>query len=32
MAEEDSFVDGLLKHPDDVMALVNAAGAAHRHR
>jgi chemotaxis family two-component system sensor kinase Cph1 len=28
MAEEDSFVDGLLKHPDDVMALVNAAGAA----
>lgn len=28
MAEEDSFVDGLLKHPDDVMALVNAPGAA----
>ncbi|WP_405029855.1 ATP-binding protein [Methylobacterium sp. BE186] len=28
MAEEDSFVDGLLKHPDDVLALVNAAGAA----
>ncbi|KQO76328.1 ATP-binding protein [Methylobacterium sp. Leaf88] len=28
MAEEDSFVDGLLKHPDDVMALANAAGAA----
>ncbi|WP_132250490.1 ATP-binding protein [Methylobacterium segetis] len=28
MAEEDSFVDGLLNHPDDVMALVNAAGAA----
>ena len=28
MAEEDSFVDGLLNHPDDVLALVNAAGAA----
>ncbi|WP_267425204.1 ATP-binding protein [Methylobacterium sp. GC_Met_2] len=28
MAEEDSFVDGLLNHPDDVIALVNAAGAA----
>ena len=28
MAEEDSFVDGLLKHPDDVLALVNASGAA----
>ncbi|MCE4226223.1 GAF domain-containing protein [Methylobacterium sp. C25] len=28
MAEEDSFVDGLLNHPDDVMALANAAGAA----
>ena len=28
MAEEDSFVDGLLKHPADVLALVNAAGAA----
>lgn len=28
MAEEDSFVDGLLKHPDDVLALVNATGAA----
>ena len=28
MAEEDSFVDGLLKHPDDVLALSNAAGAA----
>ncbi|KAB1080747.1 ATP-binding protein [Methylobacterium soli] len=27
MAEEDSFVDGLLKHPDDVLALANAAGA-----
>jgi two-component system, chemotaxis family, sensor kinase Cph1 len=28
MAEEDSFVDGLLKHTDDVLALVNASGAA----
>ena len=28
MAEEDSFVDGLLNHPDDVLALVNASGAA----
>ena len=28
MAEEDSFVDGLLKHPDDVLSLVNASGAA----
>lgn len=28
MAEEDSFVDGLLKHPEDVLALVNAEGAA----
>lgn len=28
MAEEDSFIDGLLKHPDDVLALVNATGAA----
>ena len=28
MAEEDSFVDGLLNHPDDVMALMNASGAA----
>ena len=28
MAEEDSFVDGLLNHPDDVMGLVNASGAA----
>lgn len=28
MAEEESFVDGLLNHPDDVLALVNAAGAA----
>ena len=28
MAEEDSFVDGLLNHPDDVLALVNADGAA----
>lgn len=28
MAEEDSFVDGLLEHPDDVLALVNASGAA----
>jgi chemotaxis family two-component system sensor kinase Cph1 len=28
MAEEDSFVDGLLKHSDDVLALVNASGAA----
>ncbi len=28
MAEEDSFVDGLLKHPDDVLGLVNASGAA----
>jgi chemotaxis family two-component system sensor kinase Cph1 len=28
MAEEDSFVDGLLNHSDDVLALVNAAGAA----
>jgi light-regulated signal transduction histidine kinase (bacteriophytochrome) len=27
-AEEDSFVDGLLNHPDDVLALVNAEGAA----
>ncbi|WP_311274926.1 ATP-binding protein [Methylobacterium sp. WCS2018Hpa-22] len=28
MAEEDSFVDGLLNHPTDVLALVNASGAA----
>ncbi|GJE39581.1 ATP-binding protein [Methylobacterium persicinum] len=28
MAEEESFVDGLLNHPDDVLALVNASGAA----
>ncbi len=28
MAEEDSFVDGLLNHPDDVLGLVNASGAA----
>ncbi|MGU3420561.1 ATP-binding protein [Methylobacterium sp. D54C] len=28
MAEEDSFVDGLLNHPDDVLALVDATGAA----
>lgn len=28
MAEEDNFVDGLLKHPEDVLALVNADGAA----
>jgi chemotaxis family two-component system sensor kinase Cph1 len=28
MAEEDSFVDGLLNHPEDVLALVNASGAA----
>ncbi|GLS42936.1 light-regulated signal transduction histidine kinase (bacteriophytochrome) [Methylobacterium brachythecii] len=28
MAEEDSFIDGLLKHPHDVLALANAAGAA----
>ncbi|MGH1587373.1 ATP-binding protein [Methylobacterium phyllosphaerae] len=28
MAEEDNFVDGLLNHPDDVLALVNASGAA----
>jgi two-component system, chemotaxis family, sensor kinase Cph1 len=28
MAEEDSFVDGLLNHPYDVLALVNAEGAA----
>ncbi len=28
MAEEESFLDGLLNHPDDVLALVNASGAA----
>ncbi|MGH1574756.1 hypothetical protein ACRAWG_34080 [Methylobacterium sp. P31] len=28
MAEEENFVDGLLNHPDDVLALVNASGAA----
>ncbi|WP_082552459.1 ATP-binding protein [Methylobacterium sp. Leaf456] len=28
MAEEESFIDGLLNHPDDVLALVNASGAA----
>lgn len=28
MAKEDSFVDGLLNHPDDVLALVNASGVA----
>jgi light-regulated signal transduction histidine kinase (bacteriophytochrome) len=28
MAEEESFVDGLMNHPDDVLALVNASGAA----
>lgn len=28
MAEEESFVDGLLNHSDDVLALVNASGAA----
>jgi light-regulated signal transduction histidine kinase (bacteriophytochrome) len=28
MAEEESFVDGLLNHPNDVLALVNASGAA----
>jgi chemotaxis family two-component system sensor kinase Cph1 len=28
MAAEDSFVDGLFHHPDDVLALVNASGAA----
>lgn len=28
MAEEESFLDGLLKHSDDVLALVNASGAA----
>ncbi len=28
MAEEESFVDGLLNHPGDVLALVNASGAA----
>jgi chemotaxis family two-component system sensor kinase Cph1 len=28
IAEEESFVDGLLNHPDDVLALVDASGAA----
>ncbi|GMA76463.1 hypothetical protein GCM10025880_28800 [Methylorubrum aminovorans] len=28
MAEEEQFIDGLLNHPDDVLALVDAAGAA----
>lgn len=28
MAEEESFVAGLLKHPGDVLALANAGGAA----
>lgn len=28
MAEEERFVDGLLKHPEDVLALVQANGAA----
>lgn len=28
MAEEENFLDGLLKHPDDVLALANASGAA----
>ena len=28
MAEEENFLDGLLNHPDDVLALTDAAGAA----
>ncbi|WP_407530519.1 ATP-binding protein [Methylobacterium oryzisoli] len=28
MAEEEQFIDGLLKHPEDVLALAEAAGAA----
>ncbi|CAO4162839.1 ATP-binding protein [Methylorubrum aminovorans] len=28
MAEEEQFIDGLLNHSDDVLALVDAAGAA----
>lgn len=28
MAEEENFVDGLLQHPDDVLALAGASGAA----
>ncbi|ACA16667.1 GAF sensor signal transduction histidine kinase [Methylobacterium sp. 4-46] len=28
MAEEESFLDGLLRHPEDVLALADAAGAA----
>ena len=31
MAEAERFVDGLLKHPDDLLALADAAGRGDRH-